>query len=231
MGCRIVLLGMPGAGKGTQAEQLSQALGFPHVASGDLFREHLDRGTELGRQARAYMERGDLVPDEVTIGMVAERIARPDCAGGFILDGFPRTVAQAEALERLLRGNGTALDMVAFIRVREEVALARLAGRWTCRNCGAVYHTLFNPPKQAGVCDACGGELYQRPDETEEAHRRRLKVYQEQTAPLVDYYRRAGLLVEIDGEQSIEDVQADLRAAVESACGWLTAESAESVCN
>lgn len=219
MGCRIVLLGMPGAGKGTQAEQLAEALGVPHIASGDLFREHLHRGTELGRLAQEYMDRGELVPDEVTIGMIAERISQPDCADGFILDGFPRTVAQAEALERLLSQKGAALDMVALIRVREEVALARLAGRWTCRNCGAVYHTLFNPPRQAGVCDVCGGELYQRSDETEEAHRRRLKVYQEQTAPLIDYYRQAGLLVEIDGEQSIDDVQADLRAVVETACG------------
>lgn len=218
MGCRIVLLGLPGSGKGTQAELLAEVLGVPHVASGDLFREHLDKGTELGRQARAYIERGDLVPDEVTIGMVSERLARPDCAEGFILDGFPRTVAQAEALERALRGMGTALDVVPLIRVREEVALARLAGRWTCRKCGAVYHTLFNPPRQEGVCDACGGELYQRPDETPETHRRRLQVYQEQTAPLVEYYRQARLLVEVDGEQSIEDVQADLRAVVETVC-------------
>lgn len=219
MGCRIVLLGMPGAGKGTQAEQLAQALGIPHIASGDLFREHLEKGTELGRQARAYIDGGDLVPDEVTVGIVAERISRPDCAEGFILDGFPRTVAQAEALEHLLNRNDRVLDAVAFIRVREEVALARLAGRWTCRSCGAVFHTLFNPPSQPGVCDECGGELYHRSDETKEAHCRRLKVYQEQTAPLVEYYRRAGLLVEIDGEQSIDDVQADLRAAVGAACG------------
>jgi len=219
MGCRIVLLGLPGAGKGTQAERLAETLGVPHVASGDLFREHLNRGTELGRQARAYIERGDLVPDEVTIGMVAERLARPDCAEGFVLDGFPRTVAQAEALQQVLGRMGTRLDVVPFIRVSEEVALARLAGRWTCRRCGAVYHTLFNPPRQPGVCDICGGELYQRPDETPEAHQRRLEVYREQTAPLVDYYRRVGLLVEVDGEQSIEDVQADLWDVVKAACG------------
>ncbi|HEY74760.1 MAG TPA: adenylate kinase [Thermoflexia bacterium] len=219
MGCRVVLLGLPGAGKGTQAERLAASLGVPHVASGDLFREHLNKGTELGLQARAYIDRGDLVPDEITIGMVAERLARPDCADGFVLDGFPRTVAQAEALERVLDQMGTGLDIVPLIRVSEEVALARLAGRWTCRKCGVVYHTLFNPPKQPGVCDACGGELYQRSDETPEAHRRRLEVYKEQTAPLVDYYRQAGLLVEINGEQSIEDVQADLWSAVRSACG------------
>ncbi len=219
MGCRVVLLGMPGAGKGTQAERLAQALGVPHVASGDLFREHLDKGTELGRRARGYIERGDLVPDDVTIGMVAERLARPDGADGVVLDGFPRTVAQAQALEGVLARLGVALDSVLLVHVSEEVALARLAGRWTCRACGTVYHTLFDPPQQAGVCDACGGELYQRPDETPEAHRHRLRVYQEQTAPLVEYYRRAGLLVDVDGEQSIEDVAADLRAAVEAACG------------
>lgn len=218
-GCGVVLLGLPGAGKGTQAERLARALGVPHVASGDLFREHMDRETELGRQARAYVERGDLVPDEVTIGMVAERLSRADCADGFVLDGFPRTVAQAEALRRVLDRIGGVLHIVPLVRVSEEVALARLAGRWTCRDCGAVYHDLFSPPREAGVCDVCGGGLYQRPDETPEAHRHRLQVYKEQTAPLVEYYRRAGLLVEVDGEQSIEDVQADLRAIVETACG------------
>jgi len=219
MGCRIVLLGVPGAGKGTQAERLAAALGVPHVASGDLFREHLDRGTELGARAREYIERGDLVPDDVTVGMVAERLARPDCTDGFVLDGFPRTVAQAKALEQVLGRTGETLDVVPLIRVSEEVALARLGGRWTCRQCGAVYHALFDPPRQEGVCDACGGELYQRPDDTPETHRRRIEVYREQTAPLVEYYRRAGLLVEVDGEQSVEDVQADLRAVVERACG------------
>lgn len=219
MGCRVVLLGLPGAGKGTQAERLAAALGVPHVASGDLFREHLNKNTELGRRARAYIDRGDLVPDEITVGMVAERLARPDCADGFVLDGFPRTVAQAEALERVLDQMGTRLNIVPLIQVTEEVALARLSGRWTCRKCGAVYHTLFNPPKQPGICDLCGGELYQRSDETPVAHQRRLEVYKKQTAPLVDYYRQAGLLVEINGEQSIEDVQADLWAAVRSACG------------
>ena len=218
MGCRAVLLGSPGAGKGTQAQRLAETLGVPHVASGDLFREHVDRGTELGREAQAYMDRGDLVPDEVTIRMVAERLARPDCASGFVLDGFPRTVAQAEALERALVKMGMALDVVPLIQVGEEVALARLAGRWTCRECGVVFHALFNPPQQAGVCDVCGGELYQRSDETPEAHRHRLQVYRDQTAPLVDYYRRSGLLVEVDGEPSIDEVQADLGRVVEAAC-------------
>jgi adenylate kinase len=219
MGCRIVLLGLPGAGKGTQAERLGEVLGVPHIASGDLFREHMDSGSELGRRARTYIERGDLVPDEVTIGMVAERLARPDCADGFVLDGFPRTVAQAEALEQVLRQMGAALDVVPLIQVSEEVALARLAGRWTCRDCGAVYHTLFDPPQEPGVCGDCGGELYQRPDETPEAHRHRLEVYQEQTAPMVDYYRQAGRLAGVQGEQSIDDVQAALQAVAERACG------------
>lgn len=218
-GCRVVLLGMPGAGKGTQAQRLARAVGVPHIASGDLFREHLNNGTQLGRQAQVYIDRGDLVPDEVTVGMIAERLSQPDCGSGFVLDGFPRTVAQAEALERILGRMGTALDVVPLIQVSAEVALARLAGRWTCRDCGAVYHTLFSPPQKGGVCDACGGELYQRSDETRQAHEHRLQVYQEQTAPLVDYYRRGGLLVEIDGEQSIEDVEADLRSAVDRACG------------
>jgi adenylate kinase len=218
MGCRVVLLGLPGAGKGTQAKQLAEALGGVHIASGDLFREHMDEETELGRQARAYIERGDLVPDEVTNGMVAERLSRTDCAEGFVLDGFPRTAAQAEALEQILGRMGVALDVVPLVRISEEVALARLAGRWTCRGCGEVYHALFNPPHEAGVCDACGGELYQRPDEKPEAHRRRLEVYQKQTAPVVDYYRQAGFLVEVDGEQSIEDVGVDLRMVVERAC-------------
>jgi len=218
MGCGVVLLGLPGAGKGTQAEQLAQALDVPHIASGDLFREHLEKGTELGEQARSYIERGDLVPDEVTVGMVEERLSRPDASTGFVLDGFPRTVPQAEALNRALSRKGMELDGAFLIRVSQEVALARLAGRWTCRNCGAVYHALFNPPQQVGVCDVCGGELYQRPDETPEAHRRRLKVYQEQTAPVVDFYRRLGLLIEVDGEQAIEDVQEDLRAAVKAVC-------------
>ncbi len=219
MGCRIVLLGMPGAGKGTQAERLSARLGVPHITSGGLFREHLDKGTELGRQARAYIERGDLVPDEITVGMIAERLARPDCAPGFVLDGFPRNLAQAEALDRTLSEMGTALSVVPLIRVRPEIALARLSGRWTCRDCGAVYHTLFSPPKQEGVCDICGGKLYQRPDETPEAHQHRLEVYEEQTRPLVGYYRQLGLLAEVDGEPAVEDVEIKLWAVVREACG------------
>lgn len=214
-----MLLGVPGAGKGTQAELLAEALGAPHVASGDLFRENLNKETDLGQQARAYIERGDLVPDEITIQMVAERLSRPDCAGGFVLDGFPRTLAQAEALDEVLTRMDASLNVVPLIKVSEPVALARLGGRWTCKGCGTVYHVLFDPPKQEGVCDDCGGELYQRPDDTPETHRHRIEVYRQQTTPLIDYYREAELLIEVNGEQSIEAVQAKMRLVVRVACG------------
>ncbi len=206
----VVLLGGPGAGKGTQAERLSQALGIPQISTGDLFRENLRNETELGLLAKETMERGELVPDEVTVGMVRERLSRSDCAKGAILDGFPRTVAQAEALEDLLTGMGSELAVVPYIKVPEDVLLARLAGRWTCRACGAMYHQLFSPPQEAGVCDRCGGELYQRPDDTPETQKHRIKVYFEQTAPLIDYYREKGLLVEVDGRPGIDEIQAAL---------------------
>jgi adenylate kinase len=210
----VVLLGGPGAGKGTQAERLSQALGVPQISTGDLFRENLRNETELGLLAKETMERGELVPDEVTVGMVRERLGRPDCAKGAILDGFPRTVAQAEALEELLTGMGSELAVVPYIKVPEDVLLARLAGRWTCRACGAMYHQLFSPPQEAGVCDRCGGELYQRPDDTPETQRHRIKVYFEQTAPLIDYYREKGLLVEVDGRPGIDEIQAALLGVI-----------------
>lgn len=215
----VVLLGAPGAGKGTQAQLLSQALGLVHISSGDLFREHLKEGTPLGRLAQQYMDRGELVPDDVTIGMVEERLQRPDCQSGVILDGFPRTVPQAEALAALLEGLGERVCLVPYIVVAPEVLLERLSGRWTCRECGAVYHMLHDPPKEPGVCDVCGGELIQRPDDTPETQKRRIEVYLAQTSPLVDYYRRQGVLKEINGERTIEAVQADLRKAVEESCG------------
>ena len=213
----IVLLGAPGAGKGTQAAYLEEVLGIPHISSGDLFRENLRNETELGRLARTYMDRGELVPDEVTIAMVKERLAQPDCAGGAILDGFPRTIAQAQALEAILAEKGQRVGIVPYIKVADEVLLARLAGRWTCRQCEAIYHELFSPPKVAGRCDVCGGELYQRADDTPETQRRRIEVYFQQTTPLIEYYRKQGLLVEIDGEQPIEQVRADLLAAIQQA--------------
>ena len=206
----LVLLGGPGAGKGTQAERLSEALGIPQVSTGDLFRENLKSETELGLLAKAYMDRGELVPDGVTVGMARERLSRQDCAQGAILDGFPRTVAQAEALDALLTDLGSKLAAVPYIKVPEDVLLARLAGRWTCRGCGAMYHQVFSPPQETGVCDRCGGELYQRPDDTPETQKHRIEVYSEQTAPLIDHYCEMGLLVEIDGRPGIDEIQAEL---------------------
>jgi adenylate kinase len=210
----LVLLGGPGAGKGTQAELLSEALGIPQVSTGDLFRENLKLETELGLLARGYMERGELVPDEVTVGMVRERLSRDDAMAGAILDGFPRTIAQAEALGALLADLDHRLAVVPYIKVPEDVLLARLAGRWTCRSCGAMYHQIFSPPQTAGECDRCGGKLYQRPDDTPETQKHRIEVYFEQTAPLIDYYRDKGLLVEVDGRPGIDQIQGELQDIV-----------------
>jgi adenylate kinase len=206
----LVLLGGPGAGKGTQAERLSETLGIPQVSTGELFRENLKNETELGLLAKGYMERGELVPDEVTVGMVRERLSRADASKGAILDGFPRTIAQAEALEELLAEMDHQLAVVPNIQVPDDVLLARLAGRWTCRKCGAMYHQLFSPPQEEGVCDRCGGELYQRPDDTPGTQKHRIEVYKEQTAPLIGYYREKGLLAEVDGRPGIDKIQAEL---------------------
>jgi adenylate kinase len=202
----IILLGPPGAGKGTQADLLQQELGTPHVASGDLFRYNLKNETELGLLAKAYMDRGDLVPDDVTIAMVRDRLEQPDCENGVILDGFPRTIPQAEALSAMLQEMGRTLDGVLSIEVSEEDLVRRLSGRRICRDCQTPYHVDFNPPQQEGVCDECGSELYQRDDDRPETVRNRLRVYFEQTAPLIDYYHEAGLLHRIDGEGDIETV-------------------------
>jgi adenylate kinase len=210
-------MGGPGAGKGTQAKRLERELGIPQIATGDLFREHLQKNTDLGRLARQYMDAGELVPDEVTIGMVRQRLNENGRSKGAIFDGFPRTCPQADALEVLLAEWNQALSVVLYIHVRREILLQRLAGRWTCPNCGRVYHILFNPPKEAGICDVDGGKLVQRTDDTEETQRRRIDVYFEQTAPVLDYYRELALLVEIDGEQSIEEVTETLVAAIREA--------------
>lgn len=211
----VVLMGGPGAGKGTQAKRLQEGLGLPQIATGDLFRENLKNETELGRLAKTYMDRGELVPDEVTVAMVAARLSRPDAAGGALFDGFPRNIAQAKSFEELLAEKGARIDVVPYIHVDRDVLLQRLAGRWTCPQCGRVYHELFNPPQEEGICDVDGTPLYQRDDDTVETQRRRIEVYFEQTAPLLHYYRDKGLLVEIDGEQSIEDVHNDLVNAIQ----------------
>ena len=211
---RIILLGPPGAGKGTQALSMSEALGIVHIASGDLLRDHQARGTELGNTARSYMQQGLLVPDELIIGMIEERIQASDAKDGYVLDGFPRTVEQAQALEKALEGQGESIDRVANIRVSEEELILRLGGRWICRQCQKPYHEVNSVPRRDGVCDDCEGELYQRDDDVPEAVSRRLKVFAEQTAPLIRYYSEKGNLVEVDGEGSIEGVRESLLNAV-----------------
>lgn len=202
----IVLLGPPGVGKGTQAKILAEHLKLAHISSGDLFRENLKGQTELGRLAQTFMNKGELVPDDVTIAMIRERLTRPDCKAGAILDGFPRTTAQADALEKMLKEFGGKVDKVPYVTAPEKVLVERLSGRWTCRAQGHVYHDKNNPPKQATVCDIDGSELYQRDDDKSETVVRRIQVYLEQTAPLITYYRSRGTLVEIDGTQNIEKV-------------------------
>jgi adenylate kinase len=202
----IVMLGAPGAGKGTQAKMLSQKVGLPHISSGDLFRENIKNQTELGKMATSFMEKGELVPDDVTIAMVQDRLSQPDCEKGAILDGFPRTCAQAETLDATLEKMGYKINLVPFIEVSKSVLIQRLTGRWTCRANGHIFHTLFNPPAQPGICDHDGSELYQRPDDSPETVANRIKVYFDQTAPLIEYYHENGVLVEIDGSQEIEEV-------------------------
>jgi adenylate kinase len=217
MGTVVVLLGPPGSGKGTQAKRLVEELGIPHVSSGDLFRHHLSEGTELGKRANSYMEKGELVPDDVTVDMVIDRISRPDCEEGVILDGFPRTLTQAEALDRELKRRGQRITIAPLIKVRDEEVTRRLTARRVCEDCGAVYNLIFNPPEAEGVCDLCGGDLYQREDDNPETVRHRLYTYYKETSPLIGYYFARDLLVEIDGEQTVEEVYQDLREAIEAA--------------
>jgi adenylate kinase len=209
-----VLLGPPGAGKGTQAQIVSKTLGLVHISSGDIFRDHLKNQTELGKLAKVYIDRGELVPDDVTIAMIRDRLTRPDCQPGALLDGFPRTPAQAEALQNMLADFHGKVNGVPYISVPEAVLVERLTGRWTCRAEGHVFHEKFNPPQKAGICDHDGSELYQRDDDKAETVKRRIRVYLEQTLPLIEYYRHAGTLLEIDGTQSIEQVTADLLAGL-----------------
>ncbi|MBS1250144.1 MAG: adenylate kinase [Chloroflexi bacterium] len=208
----IVLLGPPASGKGTQAARLCEELELPHIASGDLFRENFKHETELGAKAKAYIDRGALVPDDITIAMVMKRLGRPDCAQGAILDGFPRTIPQAKALDTALAEQGFRVSITPYIAVPDEVIIERVSGRRVCRTCGETYHVKYYPPQEAGLCDQDGGELYQRDDDKPETVRERLKVYWEQTSPLIDYYRKQSTLVEIDGNQPIDAVTKDLRA-------------------
>jgi adenylate kinase len=211
----IVLLGPPGAGKGTQAEYLRDELKLAHISSGDLFRENLKSQTELGKLAQGYMSRGELVPDGVTIAMVKDRINRPDCSQGALLDGFPRTPAQADALSTMLAELDAKINCVPYISVAAPVLIERLSGRWTCRAAGHVYHAVNKPPKVAGVCDEDGSELYQRDDDKPATVENRIRVYLDQTSPLIDYYRQRGLLAEIDGTQPIEIVQQQIMTAIQ----------------
>ena len=214
---RIAFLGPPGAGKGTQARDLAQEWRVLHLATGDMLREAVAAGSPLGREAKGYMDQGALVPDDVIIRMMGERLGKSDAARGFILDGFPRTIAQADALAKLLKDLGQTLDTVVYFDVSEPELLRRLTGRRVCRKCGHTYHLVSNPPKRAGVCDACGGELYQRDDDTEATVRKRLEVYQRQTAPLLDYYRQRSVLTTVTGEGSLTAIRDAIRAVVGAA--------------
>ncbi|GIH69647.1 adenylate kinase [Sphaerimonospora thailandensis] len=203
---RLVLVGPPGAGKGTQAQFIASHLSIPKISTGDIFRANVSGGTPLGKLAKEYMDRGDLVPDEVTVAMVRDRLSEDDAQEGFLLDGFPRNVPQAEVLKKMLAEFGTTLDLVLELVVDDDEVVRRLAGRRTCRSCGKVWHVLFDPPAEPGVCDACGGELFQRDDDREETIRHRLEVYQEQTAPLVAFYADEGILVGVDATGPVEEV-------------------------
>ncbi len=210
----IVLLGPPGAGKGTQAKVLAEKFDLPHVSSGDIFRENIKNGTELGDLAQTFMYKGELVPDDLTIAMIRERFSRPDCVNGAILDGFPRTPAQADALGFMLKGFGGRVNLVPFITAPDDVLIERLAGRWTCRATGHIFHEKFNPPHKMGVCDIDGSELYQRDDDKAETVIRRIEVYLAQTTPLIEYYKKHDVLVEINGFMPIDQVSAQLMAAL-----------------
>lgn len=209
-----ILLGAPGAGKGTQAKLICKKLGLPHISSGDIFRENIKNKTELGGLASVYINKGELVPDDVTIAMIRERISHPDSEPGVVLDGFPRTPAQADALDKMVAELGGKVDVVPYIRVPQEVLIERLTGRWTCRENGHIFHQVFNPPKVVGICDIDGSELYQREDDKRETVTNRIKVYMDQTEQLIAHYREIGKLVEIDGDQSIDSVTEELLAAV-----------------
>jgi adenylate kinase len=211
---QLVMFGPPGAGKGTQATFLSGELNIPHISTGDILRENVKNGTALGKKAKTYMDKGELVPDKVLIDIIKERLQKPDTRKGFILDGFPRTIPQAEALDEILEDINKRLDIVINVDVAASALVRRLSGRWSCKSCGAPYNMKSKPPKVDGVCDICGGELYQRDDDKEAAINNRIAVYKKQTEPVLDYYKKKGLLADIDGEREIDEVTSDIRKAL-----------------
>ena len=211
---KMILVGPPGAGKGTQAKRITERLNIPQISTGDMFRAAVKDGTEMGLKAKEYMDKGALIPDEVVIGVVKERVEKPDCIGGFILDGFPRTLDQARALDSLLKDMGEGIDHVVVIDVPDDDLVRRLSGRRTCRNCGYMYHVEFNPPKKPGICDKCGGELYQRDDDKEETIRNRLKTYHAQTEPIINFYSKKGLVRKIDGTGSMKEVEEEIKREI-----------------
>lgn len=207
---RTILLGPPGAGKGTQAVKIVEKYSIPHISTGDIFRENIKNETELGNRAKAYMDRGELVPDELVVEIATDRLTKDDCKNGFLLDGFPRTIFQAEKLDEFLTKRGEKIDKVINIDVEKEALVKRITGRRVCKACGASYHVVNIPPKKDGVCDLCSGELIQRADDTEETVLNRIDVYNKQTKPLVDYYDKAGVIINIDGNKDLDDVLADI---------------------
>ncbi|MGP4109085.1 adenylate kinase [Virgibacillus sp. L01] len=211
----LILMGLPGAGKGTQAEKINEKYQIPHISTGDMFRLAIKEGTDLGKKAKEFMDQGELVPDEVTIGIVKERLGKDDCKNGFLLDGFPRTIAQAEALQSLLTDLKESIDYVLHVDVPEENLVERLTGRRICPNCGATYHVMYNPPKQSGICDNDGSELIQREDDQADTVKKRLEVNMKQTQPLLDFYQEKGYLVTVDGDQEIDQVFRDIQTKIE----------------
>lgn len=207
----LIIMGPPGAGKGTQADFIKAAYPVVHISTGDMFREAVGQGTKMGLKAKSFMDKGQLVPDEVTIGIVEERLSQPDCQKGFLLDGFPRTIAQAKALDQVMAGQKRKIEAAINISVPDEILVKRVTGRVSCSTCKTVYHIIFSPPAKAGICDKCGGGLVQRSDDQEETARHRLEVYQEQTRPLLDYYERLGVLYEINGDRDSKEVFADIQ--------------------
>ena len=213
---RIILLGPPGAGKGTQAAGIVEKYNIPHISTGDIFRKNIKEGTDLGKKAKEYMDQGLLVPDELTVGLVTDRITQDDCKNGFMLDGFPRNVSQAEQLDAFLKENNIELSNVINIEVDKSILVSRAVGRRICKSCGATYHVEFNAPKNEGICNVCQGELYQRADDNEETVSKRIQVYLDETKPLADYYAKEGILSNINGQQSIDEVFSDIVAALGS---------------